>query len=127
MVVDCSAVIDALVSQEADELRELLASNRLTAPDLLDFELTSVVRGLVLGQRVSPWRGDDLLDDYEKLAITRWSYADDVRHRSLELRHNFSAHDASYVVLAESLEVTLVTRDRRLAKAAGGVVQVIVR
>jgi predicted nucleic acid-binding protein len=39
--------------------------------------------------------------------------------RIWQLRHNFSAHDAAYIVLAEKLRGTLVTRDRRLASASG--------
>jgi predicted nucleic acid-binding protein len=34
------------------------------------------------------------------------------------LRRNFSAYDAVYVALAEVLEATLLTHDRRLATAA---------
>lgn len=35
------------------------------------------------------------------------------------LRNNLSAYDAIYVCLAEALDATLLTRDRRLAAAAG--------
>jgi predicted nucleic acid-binding protein len=35
------------------------------------------------------------------------------------LRHNLSAYDAAYVVLAEQLGATLLTRDTKLASAAG--------
>jgi predicted nucleic acid-binding protein len=35
------------------------------------------------------------------------------------LRHNITAYDAAYVALAESLDVPLLTRDRRLAKSSG--------
>lgn len=34
-------------------------------------------------------------------------------------RHNLSTCDATYVALAETIEVPLVTRDKRLAAAAG--------
>jgi predicted nucleic acid-binding protein len=36
-----------------------------------------------------------------------------------ELRNNLTAYDAVYVALAEVLDAPLVTRDRRLAAAAG--------
>ena len=36
-----------------------------------------------------------------------------------DLRHNLTAYDAVYVALAEALDATLLTRDRRLAAASG--------
>jgi predicted nucleic acid-binding protein len=39
--------------------------------------------------------------------------------RVWELRDNLSAYDAIYVALAEALGLPLITRDRRLAEAAG--------
>jgi predicted nucleic acid-binding protein len=39
--------------------------------------------------------------------------------RVWELRDNLSAYDASYVALAELLDCTLLTADRRLSRAPG--------
>jgi predicted nucleic acid-binding protein len=39
--------------------------------------------------------------------------------RIWDLRNNFTAYDAVYVALAEALGVPLITRDGRLAGAAG--------
>ena len=39
--------------------------------------------------------------------------------RVWELRDNLSAYDASYVALAEALQIPLVTTDARLARAPG--------
>jgi predicted nucleic acid-binding protein len=39
--------------------------------------------------------------------------------RVWELRNNLTAYDAVYVALAEALDAPLLTRDRRLAGAAG--------
>ncbi|RED36140.1 hypothetical protein BJ123_10873 [Rhodopseudomonas thermotolerans] len=39
--------------------------------------------------------------------------------RIWQLRNNLTAYDATYVALAEVLEAPLLTRDKRLAGAAG--------
>lgn len=39
--------------------------------------------------------------------------------RIWQLRHNLSAYDAAYVVLAEKLGAALITRDGRLVSASG--------
>jgi len=39
--------------------------------------------------------------------------------RIWELRDNLTAHAAAYLALAEALDAPLLTRDRRLAAAAG--------
>ena len=46
--------------------------------------------------------------------------------RIWDLRHNLSPYDACYVAVAEELDAPLVTTDLRLARAAAGVVPVIV-
>ncbi len=125
IVADCSVVVDSLVGSDADLLGESLA-DRLVAPTLIDFEVVSAVRGLTLGGHISEHRARDLLHDFDQLPITRWGSADDLRVRAFDLRHTITAYDAAYVVLAESLDCPLVTRDRRLANAARKLVDVIV-
>ena len=126
IVTDCSVVVDALVSTQMDSIGEHLNDERLSAPALIDFEVVSAVRGLALGGHISEHRARDLLHDFDQLPITRWDSADDLRIRAFELRHTISAYDAAYVVLAESLGCPLITRDRRLAKAADQLVEVVV-
>lgn len=120
IVVDSAAVVDALAGvPDADELRVRLADEDLHAPGLLDADVVSAVRGLVLGGHLTTARAWDLLDDFDALPVQRWSFAHALRHRAFELRDRVTAYDAAYVVLAESLECPLVTRDGRLARAGG--------
>lgn len=119
-MVDAGAVVDALGSApDAANLRRLLAEQELHAPTLLDYEVVSIVRGLVVGRRLSLARATDLLNDFEALGVRRWPSVAPLRTRALELRDNLSAYDAAYVALAEVLGCPLVTRDHRLARTAG--------
>jgi predicted nucleic acid-binding protein len=52
------------------------------------------------------------------LAIEQWP-AEILAPRVWELRGNLSSYDAGYVALAEYTAATLVTLDRRLARAPG--------
>ena len=126
IVVDCSIVVDALTSIDGRAASDVLAGNRLAAPHLLDSEVVSTVRGLVLGGHIGAHRGRDVLDLYDELPVARWASARDLRRRAFALRDNFSAYDAAYVALAESLQAPLATRDLRLARAADGLVDVLV-
>jgi predicted nucleic acid-binding protein len=124
IVADCSVIVDALVGPDPEALVERLSEDRLVAPALVDFEFVSTIRGLALGRHVSEHRAQDALTDFDALSISRWVLSDPLRRRVHELRHNLTAYDASYVVLAEALECPLVTRDQRLAKAAKDLVEV---
>ncbi|GAA5166658.1 type II toxin-antitoxin system VapC family toxin [Pseudonocardia eucalypti] len=128
MVVDCSALIDALSGLDGtDELRELLMAAELHAPTLLDVEVVSTLRRFTLAGQLSVGRAQDLLTDYEDLPLRRWAFDDGFRRRAFSLRHAISAYDAAYVALAEALDCPLVTRDTRLAHSDGHNADIILR
>ena len=120
IVVDSSAVVDVLSGVDgAEALRARIRDEELTAPHLIDYEVGSALRGLVLGGHLSVARAQDLLGDYADLDVWRWPARPPLGRRAFDLRNNLSAYDAAYVVLAEALECPLVTRDERLARSAG--------
>ncbi len=128
IVVDSAAVVDALTAVAGtDELRARLATEDLHAPDLVDLEVVSAVRGLTLRGHLSATRAEDLLTDFDDLPMQRWPSADALRRRAFQLRDNVSAYDAAYVALAEALDCPLVTRDGRLARSSGHSAQIEVR
>lgn len=128
IVVDSAAVVDALTALDGtDDLRALLASQDLAAPALLDYEVLSALRGLTRGGHLDVTRAEDVLTDFDELAIQRWPSGDALRRRAFQLRDNVSAYDAAYVVLAEALECSLLTRDERLARASRHLIAVDVR
>ncbi|WP_020500034.1 type II toxin-antitoxin system VapC family toxin [Sciscionella marina] len=128
IVIDSAAAIDALaIAPGTEDLRAYLAGEELHAPTLLDFEIVSGLRGLTLGGHLSAARAEDLLTDFDELAVQRWPSADGLRRRALQLRHSVSGYDAAYVALAEALDCPLLTRDARLARSSGHTAQIQVR
>lgn len=128
IVVDSAALVDALTVVEGTEgLRADLAGDELHAPTLLDFEVVSALRGLVLGGQLSAARAQDALTDFDALPIRRWSSSAALRLRAFTLRDNLTAYAAAYVALAEALQCPVLTRDRRLARSSGHDVEIRVR
>lgn len=120
VVCDASAVVAMLLDDGSDGAwaAGLMRDADLAAPALMPFEAANVVRrqemaGLVSGDQAAQAHAD-LLD----LDVERWPY-DLLAGRAWELRANLSSYDAAYVALAESLGATLVTLDRRIARAPG--------
>ena len=117
IVIDASAMVDALVDDPANpELLTLLANDDLHAPSLLDFEVASALRGHSLAGKLPRRRLLEAVADFSSLQIVRHQMTDLMAH-ILELRRNFTTYDASYVVLAQALDAQLVTADRKLTEA----------
>ena len=121
IVLDASAAVEWLLQTSVGQLIEKrLYSVResLHAPHLLDIVVAQVLRRLVREGTVPGNRADEAVRDLLDLQITRYPHFV-LLPRIWQLRHNLSAYDATYVVLAEKLGAPLVTRDRRLAAAPG--------
>ncbi len=120
IVVDASVLVAALGDDgvDGDQARERLRRHSLAAPELIDLEVTSVLRRLLLSGQLPARRAELTISDLVALPLRR------VPHRALlprcwSLRENLTVYDASYVALAEQLDVALVTADARLSKAPG--------
>jgi len=90
----------------------------LDAPHLIDLEIASTFRRLEAAGRVSSRRALVALDDLTALPLERHPAAT-LLPRIWQLRRILTAYDASYVALAEALDVPLLTTDARLARAHG--------
>ena len=121
IVLDASAAVDWLLqtsSGERIEKRIYARSETLHAPHLLDLEVTQVLRRLTQQGVVSEARADEAVRDLLDLRLTRYPHLV-LLPRIWQLRHNFSAYDAAYIVLSENLGAPLITRDGRLASSSG--------
>jgi predicted nucleic acid-binding protein len=121
IVLDASAAIDWLLQTPAGQRIENRIYSRnetLHTPHLLDLEVAQVLRRLVLQRAVPVHRADEAVRDLLDLRITRYPHFV-LLPRIWQLRDNFSAYDAAYIVLAEKLGAALLTRDGRLASASG--------
>jgi predicted nucleic acid-binding protein len=121
IVLDASVVIDWLIRSPAAkhiESRIFSRHQSLHAPELLDLEVAQVLRRLVREDTLSTSRAETAIEDLLEMRITRYPPSV-LLPRIWQLRNNLSAYDAAYVVLAERLGATLLTRDARLASAPG--------
>ncbi len=120
IVVDASIVASALGDDGSDgELaRGHLAGQRLLAPELIDLEVASAWRRAARAGRLGERRTQQALADLAALPLSRAPHAP-LMERIWELRDNLTPYDAAYVALAEALEASLLTADRRLAQAPG--------
>lgn len=84
----------------------------------MDLEVLHTLRRYVLHGTLSQERSNKAFERLTNLTFERYPH---VRFlgRIWELKDNLTVYDASYVALSEALDVPLVTRDARLARAPG--------
>jgi len=120
IVVDASVIAAALADDDEDgeRARSRLQGERLTAPEVLDLEVVSVIRKAFASGALSRRRAGLALADLIDLELERISHRQ-ILARIWELHENLTPYDAAYVALAETINATLVTADRRLSRAPG--------
>jgi len=121
IVVDASALLEALLrtpAARAVEERLFEPQQTLHAPHLLDIEVAQVIRRYAAKGEIDSKRGRAVLADLADFPFRRYPH-DFLLPRVWDLRNNLTAYDAVYVALAEALDAPLLTRDQRLAAAAG--------
>jgi len=118
IIIESSAMVNALVDDPANpSLLALLADEELHAPALLDFEVASALRGHALSGKLDPVRVEEAVEDFIAFQIERHPMTALLSHM-LDLRDNFTVYDAAYLVLAQALEVPIVSADTKLREAA---------
>ena len=125
IVVDASIMCDFLLdAEENPEMVNFLATQSLAAPSLIEYEIGHTLRRLNLVGKLSDQRAKSTIESFALLRI-ELHFAVSLMSRAWELRQNITFYDASYVALAELLELPLYTRDKRLAAAPGHLATII--
>lgn len=118
LVVDASAIAELLLgTPDGRAVGQMIGSEDLVAPAHLGAEVASVVRDWSLGGHLSDDRARTAFAEFRQLGVQQLPL-DGLLELAWNLRHNLSAYDALYVVVARALGCQLLTLDRRLAAAA---------
>jgi predicted nucleic acid-binding protein len=107
-----------MLSERASVVEQAIRHVRLIAPESINPEVLQSIRGIERSGAVGGARAGEMVDDFLSMSLTRMpTFA--LMADAWSLRSNVSAYDACYVALARELKVELITADRRLARAPG--------
>ena len=126
IVLDASAALDWILHTPVGlqvEARIYSGRESVHVPHLLDLELTQILRRLVVAGKVPADRAKAALGVLTNARLLRHPHYQ-LLPRIWQLRNNITAYDAAYIALAESLDASLLTRDRKLALAPGHTVKI---
>lgn len=120
LVCDASAMVSVLLDSgdTGTWAAERLAGADLFAPALMPFECSNIIRRHELSGLVSADQAVQAHADLVDLPIDLWPY-EVLATRIWQLRANLTSYDAAYIALAETLNVPLVTVDKRIQRAPG--------
>jgi predicted nucleic acid-binding protein len=126
VVIDSSALVDLVAQTDrAPAVAQAVGATDMVAPDVVNPEVLSVLLRLERTGTLSARRAVQAVDDLMDAPVRRFSTLP-LLAEAWTLRANVSAADACYVVLARILRCPLVTADRKLSRAPGLGVPLIV-
>ena len=120
LVVDASCLYEVVADgPDAESVRvRLTEDDDQAAPQLLDAEVLGLIRRDWLAGHLDGTGAGQALADLRDWPGERFGHRL-LLDRAWELRGTVRTWDALYVALAEAMEATLITRDRRLSRATG--------
>ena len=121
LVLDASAIVELLLGTPAGRIvdaRLRAETDGVHAPEFLDLEVLHALRRLERRGLLSAKAAAQAVVDLIDLSIGRERHAP-LLPRVWQLRDNATAYDASYLALAEALQATLVTADRKMTGVPG--------
>jgi predicted nucleic acid-binding protein len=116
IVLDASVIVELLTNRDmAAMIREELGKSDelFLVPHLIDIEVVSAIRRMAAAHKLDRYRTRQYLEDLATLPAERYSHTP-LLGRIWELRHNFTAYDATYIALAEATQSVLYTCDEKL-------------
>lgn len=136
-----AAVVDASVAvkwhltdeEDADKAADLLAQFVrgqivLVAPDQIRYEVPSAIAAATLGRRprLTPGQGRDAVEEFLALGV-RTIGDQELILAAYSLVHQYGCafYDALYLALAQRLQLSLVTADRKLYQRVGYLPEVV--
>jgi predicted nucleic acid-binding protein len=127
-VVDASVGVKLFVNEDLSEVADRLFARLTTqpaaqfyVPDLFYVECTNILWKYVHRFGYSPRNARQDVADLRALALVTISTADLIEPAlDLALTHDITAYDASYVALAQQLDLPLITADTTLARKLAG-------
>jgi predicted nucleic acid-binding protein len=119
VVIDASALFELVVKSElAPAVAQAVGATDMVAPDVVNPEVLSILRRVERRGALTAQRAVQAVDDLMDAPVRRFSTLP-LLAEAWSLRANLTAADACYVVLARILHCPLVTADRKLARAPG--------
>ena len=116
-VIDASAAAEYLLRTSLGlKIADVIEDAFLTAPELLDVEVLSVLRRAVLQKRLDERRALEALEDLVDWKVDRIAHIDLVQE-AWRHRHNVSAYDSFYLAAARLYGAPLITADGPLSRA----------
>jgi predicted nucleic acid-binding protein len=116
VVVDTSAAVEFLLRTEVGlRIEGVVADANMFAPELLDAEVTAVLRRHVLRGELAGKRAAEALEDLISWDVERVSHRDLVLD-AWSFRKKVSAYDAFYLAAARRHAASVLTSDGPLAR-----------
>jgi predicted nucleic acid-binding protein len=120
LVVDASCLYEVVADGRlASRIRERLAADPdQAAPHVVDVEVLGVIRRDLMLGRLDPTAAEQAVDDLRDWPGERFGHRL-LLGRAWELRDRVRTWDGIYAALAEALDATMLTLDRRLGRVVG--------
>ncbi|MCX6488985.1 MAG: VapC toxin family PIN domain ribonuclease [Mycobacterium sp.] len=108
IVIDATTALAGLLNN--GKARDLLATERVCAPDIVDTGVTDGLRRLTRSRQVTADAAQAALDTWQQLGIRRYA-SRTLAQRVWELNQTLDTAPATSAALAERLDIAWVTAD----------------